>query len=120
MQQNMLPSMRLSVVMPAYNKDASIETVRHKVLQLEQLHEVIVIDDGSTDATPSICKQLAKAGGSMKRPSATTDAHMPRAKKLASKTDCTHSFTSLHTTCSLHLRLRFLPCLNASASMEPC
>jgi len=54
--------MKLSVVIPAHNEAASIrETTQafHKELKNEQIaHEILVINDNSTDATEKILKQL--------------------------------------------------------------
>lgn len=49
----------LSVVIPAYNEEKTLETVVHEVLKLPQVLEVIIVDDGSTDATPRICERLS-------------------------------------------------------------
>ena len=46
--------MRVSVVIPTYNRCARVTTAVQSVLaQGTQLHEVLVIDDGSTDDTPA-------------------------------------------------------------------
>ncbi|MEP6714732.1 MAG: glycosyltransferase family 2 protein [Terriglobia bacterium] len=50
----------LSVVIPAYNEEATLASVVEEVLKLQQVLEVIVVDDGSTDSTPAICAELAK------------------------------------------------------------
>jgi glycosyltransferase involved in cell wall biosynthesis len=42
---------RTSVVVPAYNEDATIERVVHELRQAAAWREILVIDDGSTDAT---------------------------------------------------------------------
>ncbi len=41
----------LSVIMPVYNEKDIILEVIDKVLQLEILKELVIIDDGSTDGT---------------------------------------------------------------------
>ena len=41
----------ISVVIPVYNEQATIESVLHRVLALPLSLEVIVVDDGSTDGT---------------------------------------------------------------------
>lgn len=49
----------LSVVMPAFNEEATLSEVVGKVLQVPELIELIIVDDCSTDATPSIAQNLA-------------------------------------------------------------
>lgn len=51
--------MSLSVIIPAYNEEATLESVVREVLKLPQLAEVIIVDDGSADDTPRICQELA-------------------------------------------------------------
>ncbi|HEV2723892.1 MAG TPA: glycosyltransferase family 2 protein [Thermoleophilaceae bacterium] len=59
--------MKLSVVIPAHNEAASIEqTVLHVtgVLEREEIdHEVLVIDDGSTDGTSGVVQGVAASHG---------------------------------------------------------
>jgi glycosyltransferase involved in cell wall biosynthesis len=55
---------RLSVLVPAYNEERTIEHVLRRVLQLGDLvGEVIVVDDGSTDRTSSIVERIAEEDG---------------------------------------------------------
>lgn len=51
--------MKLSIIIPAYNEAATIEQLLKKVFDapINIDKEIIVIDDGSTDATPSIVKK---------------------------------------------------------------
>lgn len=49
----------LSVVMPVYNEEATLEQIINLVLEIPNLLEVIIIDDFSTDKTPSIGRNLA-------------------------------------------------------------
>lgn len=49
----------LSVVMPAYNEQATLATIVGKVLKVPYLLEVIIVDDCSRDATPRIAEELA-------------------------------------------------------------
>ena len=51
----------LSVVVPAYNEEATLEEVILKVLALPQLLEVVVVDDCSSDGTPEVTRRLADA-----------------------------------------------------------
>jgi len=49
----------LSVVVPAYNEEATLSTVVGKLLALPELLEVVIVDDCSRDRTPAICEELA-------------------------------------------------------------
>src|SRR5688572_12044314 len=48
----------LSVVMPCFNEDATIATTVKRVLDSPYTAEVIVVDDGSTDASASVIESL--------------------------------------------------------------
>jgi glycosyltransferase involved in cell wall biosynthesis len=50
----------LSVVIPAYNEEATIATVLRKVLSVPRLLEIIVVDDGSSDRTVEIVQQFTR------------------------------------------------------------
>lgn len=50
----------LSVVIPVYNEEHTLAEVIANVLKLPQVHEVIAVDDCSSDATPAILEQLAR------------------------------------------------------------
>ena len=43
--------MKLTVVIPAYNEIATIEEILERVSAVDLVHEIIVVDDGSTDGT---------------------------------------------------------------------
>jgi len=49
----------LSVVMPAYNEAATIQTAIQRVLRQSEVGELIVVDDASNDATAEIAATLA-------------------------------------------------------------
>jgi glycosyltransferase involved in cell wall biosynthesis len=50
----------LSVVIPVYNEESSIETVIRRVLEVPFNLEIIVVNDGSTDGTRHILENLAR------------------------------------------------------------
>ncbi|MBK8149771.1 MAG: glycosyltransferase family 2 protein [Acidobacteria bacterium] len=50
----------LSVIMPAYNEEATLAEIVGKVLELPHLHELIIVDDCSRDRTPEIAGKLAE------------------------------------------------------------
>jgi glycosyltransferase involved in cell wall biosynthesis len=49
----------LSVVIPVFNEEATLEEMVGKVLDVPNLLEVVIVDDGSTDRTPEIALRLA-------------------------------------------------------------
>jgi glycosyltransferase involved in cell wall biosynthesis len=51
---------RLSVIIPALNEQATLARVLAAVLATGEAHEIIVVDDGSTDATASIIDQFVR------------------------------------------------------------
>jgi glycosyltransferase involved in cell wall biosynthesis len=48
----------LSVVIPAYNEEATLVAVVQRVLSVPNLHEVIIVDDCSSDKTGAIAEEL--------------------------------------------------------------
>jgi len=48
----------LSVIIPCYNEITNIEDVLHKVEAVGLADEIIIVDDGSTDGTRDILKQI--------------------------------------------------------------
>lgn len=50
----------LSVVVPAYNEEATLADVVRKLLKLQSLLEIVIVDDSSRDRTPEICVELAR------------------------------------------------------------
>jgi glycosyltransferase involved in cell wall biosynthesis len=53
--------MKLSIVMPAYNEQATIRTIVSRVLQVDLgsvQKELVIVDDGSKDGTRDILKEL--------------------------------------------------------------
>jgi glycosyltransferase involved in cell wall biosynthesis len=54
-------SVLLSVVVPAYNEEATLRTVVQKLMEVPYLHEVIIVDDCSSDRTNEVASMLARA-----------------------------------------------------------
>ena len=54
-------SMTLSVVMAVYNESATIETIVGRVMDQALVHQLIVVDDGSSDGTREKLERLASA-----------------------------------------------------------
>ena len=52
--------MKLSVVIPAYNEEATIEEIVERVRQVPFQKEILVVDDASTDGTPKLLRALAE------------------------------------------------------------
>jgi len=52
--------MQLSVIIPIYNEEETLEKILKKVLKQKTVGEVVAIDDGSKDKTAEILKKLAK------------------------------------------------------------
>jgi len=77
----------LSVVVPAFNEEATIATVIHKLLALPHLLEVVIVDDCSSDRTHEIAREL-----SAKYPQLTVVRHTVNSGKTeALKTGFQHT-----------------------------
>jgi glycosyltransferase involved in cell wall biosynthesis len=50
--------MRLSVVIPVYNEQVTIKEIVSRVQALEREKEIVIVDDGSTDGTAEILKEI--------------------------------------------------------------
>ena len=50
----------LSVVVPCYNEEATLERIVHKVLSVDLPIEIIVVDDGSSDRSREVLEAIAK------------------------------------------------------------
>ena len=49
----------LSVVIPVYNEESTLEAVVRKVLAVPSLREIVIVDDCSTDGTAEVARRLA-------------------------------------------------------------
>ena len=56
----------LSIVMPAYNEEATLKMVVEKVLTVPHLLEVVIVDDCSKDATGRIAEELVRENPKVK------------------------------------------------------
>ncbi len=55
-----IPSLQVTVLVPAYNESVNVEaTLRSIMANHHSPHEVVVIDDGSTDDTASVARAVA-------------------------------------------------------------
>jgi len=54
--------MKLSVLVPVYNEEASLETILRRVAAVGVDMEIIVVDDCSTDGTPDILERIGIPG----------------------------------------------------------
>jgi glycosyltransferase involved in cell wall biosynthesis len=50
----------LSIVMPAYNEEATLKTVVERILTVPHLLEVVIVNDCSSDGTGKIAEELAR------------------------------------------------------------
>jgi len=57
------PNPLISFVMPVYNEGPSLEDVLQRVYDLPLRAEVIAVDEGSNDATPSILRSYSESHG---------------------------------------------------------
>jgi len=52
---------RISLVLPTYNRAAALRENLARMLAIEDVAEVIVVDDGSSDDTPAVCASFTDA-----------------------------------------------------------
>lgn len=50
--------MKLSIIIPVYNEAATLAEIVNRVRATGLVHEIIVVDDGSTDDSPAVLNQL--------------------------------------------------------------
>lgn len=73
----------ISVVIPCYNSSATLEAAIGSALNQDVAAEVIVIDDGSTDASPKIIERLAERIRWERTPNRGVSAARTRGTELA-------------------------------------
>jgi glycosyltransferase involved in cell wall biosynthesis len=56
----------LSVVIPAYNEEATLSSIVRKVLEIPHLLEIVIVDDNSTDGTARVGQRLAEEHGAVR------------------------------------------------------
>lgn len=54
--------MKLSIIVPAYNEEQTVETVMKKLRELKEPVEIIAVNDCSTDGTGAVLDRLKKVG----------------------------------------------------------
>jgi glycosyltransferase involved in cell wall biosynthesis len=59
-------SFKVSVIIPVYNCEKYISRSIQSVLAIEEVTELIIVDDGSTDLTFNICKDFKKIDSRIK------------------------------------------------------
>jgi len=63
-----------SIIIPAYNEADNIEECIRRIPKFKTDYEIIVIDDGSTDATPLILERLQKEIPNLRKERAATNS----------------------------------------------
>jgi len=58
--------MKLSIVIPAYNEASTIKEVLSRIGEVPFDKEIIVVDDGSSDGTGEILKEVSRNGSNIK------------------------------------------------------
>ncbi len=54
--------MKLTVIIPVYNEERTLEQVVRAVAAVDLDHEIVVVDDASTDGTPEVIARLETEG----------------------------------------------------------
>ena len=60
--QAVTPQIFLSALIPVYNEAGTIEEIVRRLEQISIIRQIVVVDDGSLDETPTIVKRLSDAG----------------------------------------------------------
>ena len=58
--------MNISVIIPVYNAAAFLEKAVHSALQFEEVKEIILVEDRSTDDSLTLCKKLSPENSKIK------------------------------------------------------
>lgn len=53
-------SIKLSVVVPVFNEERTLEAIIERLLTVNYLHEIVIVDNCSVDSSPEIIKRLAE------------------------------------------------------------
>ena len=77
--------MNLSVIIPFYNEEKYLETSVKRVLEIENIEEIFLVNDGSTDGSLNIANKLANQNETIKILSSTTNLGKGNALKIAKK-----------------------------------
>ena len=86
--------MNLSVIIPFYNEEKYLETSVNRVLQIENIEKIFLVNDGSTDDSLNIANKLANQNETIKILSSTTNLGKGSALKIAKQhinTSCCNS-----------------------------
>lgn len=62
----MSKQLKLSIIMPVYNEEQTVEEILKKLLKVKEVFEVVVVDDGSTDKSAKLIKALASKNHKIK------------------------------------------------------
>jgi len=65
-EKKLIPEDCLSVVIPAYNEEATLREIVEQVLKIPHLLEIVIVDDCSTDGTGRVADALARAYGQVR------------------------------------------------------
>ena len=57
--------LRLSVIIPCYNEKSTVEEIVRRVRAVGLAHEILLVDDGSTDGTRDVLSRI-ETGGDLK------------------------------------------------------